>query len=114
MDRISRFLHKGHITGESKGARWFQDADWSWVRKQLPLEKLRITVGAHRAQDQPADHSLHQEFTGDSLAAARSYAKKLVSDGIATSAYVRMAAFFYKGREEGWHLVEYETYSRGD
>jgi hypothetical protein len=107
-------FRKDRIAHVGKARAW-QDADWKWIRKNVPADKLRIEVVAWPREHEGSDRALTQEFTADSEAAARSYAKTLVEDGTALLTNVNKQVWLHAWSPrdpEGWYSAEYESYER--
>lgn len=89
-----RGVDKWQLTGRK--ADRYKGASWSWLKSYVKKStseynnkpNLFIQVLVWDTEGQPAHDRFKQVFTPDSLAAAKSYARKLVEDGLANLAVV--------------------------
>jgi hypothetical protein len=111
-------LIKGHFKFlPERGKQYWQDANWAWFRKNSKPEELEIVVTAWPKHDAGPDDGLRQEFTADSAAAARTYARKLVADGTAVAADVRLLVrqrAWSPTQPAAWKTVESQSFRRED
>lgn len=79
--REARTLGKSRAELGATRGKTYEDADVAWCKKHLPLDKQRWRVTAHDRHDAPINRGLTQDFTADSTAAVRSYARALIEQG---------------------------------
>lgn len=107
--KIERPTYKGKISSgiSEKSQRYWDTADWAWVRKNIPARNREIEVHVWPHHGKPLDPSMTRTFSEAKEADA--YARQAVRSGAVLVEVVKTVDFAYSSTERT-HTIERQSF----